>query len=98
MATDYGKILLEPGKTYALPIKNGHLDIRVSIDPEYPGLDVEYISDMESEIKTDQLRTRPRVLIENNEGVLRAAIWGNPSSEDYSDNIDFTCVEDTISK
>lgn len=94
----YGKILLESGKTYALPIKNGHLDIRVSTDPEYPGLDVEYISDMESETKADQLRTRPRVLIENNAGVLRTLVWGNPLSEDYSNDIDFTCIEDAVSK
>ena len=96
MATDYGKIVLEADKTYALPIKNGHLNIRVSADPNYPGLDIEYISDKEDDIPNEGLRTRPRVLIENNEGVLRALVWGDPQSEDYTDDVDFTCVEDLV--
>lgn len=29
--------------TYKLPLGDGYLDIRVSQDPEYPGLDIEYI-------------------------------------------------------
>ena len=96
-----GKILLEEGKTYALPIKNGHLDIRVSVDPDYPGLDIEYISDKENTIADDELVTRPRVLIEQNtefgenvNGGLRALVWGNPHSEDYSESVEFTCIED----
>ena len=30
--------------TYKLPIKGGYLDIRASQDPEYPGLDIEFVS------------------------------------------------------
>lgn len=85
---------LIPGPTYNMPIKNGHLDIFVSQDPNYPGIDIQYISDKEDELPDDELHTRPRVLIENNEGVLRAVAWADPSQEDYTDAIDFTCAED----
>lgn len=91
-----GKIVLDPTKVYAMPIKNGHLDIRVSTDPSYPGIDIEYISDKEAETPDDKLKTRPRVLVENNENVLRAVVWGDQDSEDYSDAIDFTCLEDMV--
>ncbi len=85
-----GTILLDPATTYSLKIKDGYLDIRVSQDPEYPGLDVEYISNNED--KGNSLKTRPRVLIEcpKDTNVLRALIWGNPDNEDYSDSVDFT--------
>ena len=46
--TPKGYIELDPTKMYAIPIRNGFLDIRVSQDPDYPGLDIEYISDKES--------------------------------------------------
>lgn len=94
MATLNGKIILDGSKVYALPIKNGHLDIRVSTDPDYPGLDIEYISDIEDHVSDEELKTRPRVLIEESEGALRALIWANPLSEDYSESADFHCLED----
>ena len=70
-----------------LPIGNGYLDIRASVDPDYPGLDVEFIPDNETD---GTYRTRPRVLIErpNGEG-LRVLVWADPRSEDYSDEIEF---------
>ena len=85
---------LIPGPTYNMPIKNGHLDIFVSQDPSYPGIDIQYISDKEDKLPDNELHTRPRVLIENNESVLRAVVWADPSQEDYTDTIDFTCAED----
>lgn len=88
------KNTLIPGPTYDMPIKNGHLDIFVSQDPNYPGLDIQYISDKEADLPDEELHTRPRVLIENNEGVLRAVVWADPSKEDYTNAIDFTCAED----
>lgn len=94
MATEHEKIVLEADKIYALPIKNGHLDIRVMTDPCYPGLDIEYFSNKEDDISQEEFGTRPRVLIENNEGLLRALVWGDPQSEDYTEDIDFTCIED----
>lgn len=81
-----GYITLDPAKRYALKIKDGYLDIAVSQDPDYPGLDVEYISDKEKE-----LQTRPRVLIEcpKDPNTLRCLVWGDPKSEDYSESVDF---------
>lgn len=86
-----GTIQLDPTKTYSIPIKDGHLDISVSQDPNYPGLDVEFVKD---NIPEDE--TSPRVLIEapfdetkNEFDNLRVLIWADPKSEDYSDKIEF---------
>lgn len=89
---------LLPGVNYTVPIKDGHLDISVSQDPDYPGVDMEYISDKEEKISDDGLYIRPRILVENNENVLRAVVWGDCQSEDYSDEISFTCIEDMTIK
>lgn len=96
-----GYIKLDPTKMYAMPIRNGFLDIRVSQDPDYPGLDIEYISDKESELPREEIMTRPRVLIENpnpdEEDIkntdLRVLIWGRKDSEDYTDKIVFDDVD-----
>lgn len=90
------QITLEPGKSYILPIKEGHLDTTVSLDPTYPGIDIEYIPNKEDELKNDELWTRPRVLIENKEDTLRAVIWGDPHKEDYTEAVNFTCIDDVI--
>lgn len=89
------KIVLDPSKQYIFPIKDGYLDIAVKADSDYPGLDIEYVSSKEDD---NQPVTRPRVLIENNQGALRAAVWGNPYSEDYSSSTTFTCAEDICDK
>ncbi len=80
---------LNPAATYKLPIKGGYLDIRTSIDPDYPGLDIEFIPDNE-DMENDP-KTRPRVLIERPAGTdkLRCLVWGDPKSEDYSECIEF---------
>ena len=87
---NYGSIAitLDPSKIYKFPIKNGFLDIRASLDPDYPGLDIEYIDAKEN---VQALHTRPRVLIEcpKDTSKLRALVWGDPKSEDYSDSVDF---------
>ena len=70
-----------------IPIGNGYLDVRASIDPDYPGLDVEFIPETESD---GTYRTWPRVLIERPQGEkLRVLVWADPRSEDYSDEIEF---------
>lgn len=89
MAEIHGKQLLDPNVVYAIPIGDGHLDIRVCSDANYPGLDIEYISDKQS--KTDL--SRPRVLIErpqpdNVPENLRVLVWADKHSEDYTDKID----------
>lgn len=87
-------VIMKPGTAYALPIKHGYLDIRVSTDSDYPGIDIEYVSNHEEDLPDDTLCTRPRVLLEVNEGILRAIIWGDPHSEDWSDCVAFECLED----
>lgn len=71
---------------HALEVRlpNGVLRATPSTDPAYPGIDVEFIADNEN---TNDL-SRPRVLIEQSEDTpLRALIWNNPRSEDYSEEI-----------
>ena len=64
----------------------GYLAIDKSRDPDYSGVDIEFVPDNEKEL----LYTRPRVVIEKPKGEkLRCLIWNNKSSEDYSDKIIF---------
>lgn len=90
------QITLQPDKSYILSIKEGYLDITVSPDPTYPGIDIEYVSNKEDELKNDELWTRPRVLIENEEDTLRAVIWKDPHKEDYTEAVNFTCIDDIV--
>ena len=104
--TPKGYIELDPTKMYAIPIRNGFLDIRVSQDPDYPGLDIEYISDKESELSREEIMTRPRVLIENpnpdekdiKDTDLRVLVWGRKDSEDYTDEIVFDDIDRSTKK
>lgn len=62
-----------------------------ALDPDYPGIDIEFIPDDEPEIP---LSIRPRILVERpiEEGEhLRALIWSNPAKGDYTEEITFTC-------
>jgi hypothetical protein len=73
--------------TLQIRLPNGYLIATISQDPDYPGIDVEYIDDNEKE--TDL--SRPRVLIEapvESNGVVRALIWNDPKDEDYTEDID----------
>ncbi len=64
----------------------GYLKATVCPDPDYPGIDVEYIADND---KGEEL-SRPRVLIEYPiDGDLRALIWNDPTDEDYTKEIVF---------
>lgn len=79
-------IMLEKGKIYGIPIKNGVLRVDVSQDPNYPGIDVEYIDNDEPE---NCEKVRPRVLIESEKnedtgemGPITARVWFDPENED----------------
>lgn len=85
---------LQPDCEYHIPIKNGQLCISRTCDIAYPGLDIEYVSNKEKSLSDNVVFTRPRVLIENNNNQLRAVIWANRSSEDYSNVTNFICEED----
>lgn len=56
-------------------------------DENYPGIDIEFVPDEDG---LDDPLTRPRVLFERpKNGKLAAMIWGDRTSEDYSDKIVF---------
>ena len=70
-------------------IPGGILRATESTDPDYPGIDVEFIA-FEENYKNDRFLSRPRVLteysIEDNE--LRTLIWADETKEDYSEEIE----------
>lgn len=83
-------IELEKEKIYGIRMSRGILRINVSKDNFFPGLDIEFISDEENQNKM----SRPRILIEapineynGDQEDLRALIWNNQDSEDYSEEI-----------
>ena len=72
--------------TLSVRLPNGYLVASICSDPDYPGIDIEYIDDNENEMDV----SRPRVLIETpveDNGAIRALIWNNPNNEDYEDEI-----------
>ncbi len=84
---------LKQDVTYRVALGNGVLQIKATNDPLYPGVDIEFVPNNES---SDELVTRPRILIEapldpdtNEYENLRALIWGRADSEDYTDKITF---------
>lgn len=89
MSANNGQYIeLEKGKIYEIPLTNGYLRIDVSQDPDYPGVDIEFISDKESE----SIKTNPRVLVEENkedDNKLRVLVWADKNKEDYTDQISF---------
>jgi hypothetical protein len=63
----------------------GRLNVAESMDPDYPGVDVELESSAD-----DECASRPRVLIEyteEDENVLRVLVWANKDDEDYTHQI-----------
>lgn len=65
---------------------HGAIEARVTNDPEYPGISLEYV-DNDDKGKT---ASRPTVLMEQPRGEnVRALLWSNPNSEDYTDEIEF---------
>lgn len=72
-------------KQLVVPVKGGNLVATSSPDPNYPGIDVEFLSKYD----IGNTASRPRVLIEQPSDSLevRALIWDNPDSEDYTNEI-----------
>lgn len=69
----------------AIRLQNGWLVATASQDLDYPGIDIEYVADLDN----GQNLSRPRVLVEcpKETNELRALIWDNPNSEDYTEDI-----------
>lgn len=67
-------------------VEGGYIRANVAQDEDYPGIDVEFVSNKPQE---DAL-SFPRVLFEKpKDDDLRALIWADPNDEDYSDEIEF---------
>lgn len=66
-------------------VEGGYIRANVAQDEDYPGIDVEFVSNKPQE---DAL-SFPRVLFEKpKDDDLRALIWADPNDEDYSDEIE----------
>ena len=72
-------------------VPGGRLVATLSSDPDYPGIDVEFIADDDN----GENLSRPRVLIECPdlvddsccEKTLRALIWNDPNNEDCTEEV-----------
>lgn len=88
---------LEPNEDQLkVRVLNGTLMATLASDPDYPGIDVEYVDDRENE----KACSRPRVLIEaptteESEQELRCLIWNDPHNEDYSEEINLLNIDKT---
>lgn len=71
-------------------VPGGVLRATKSLDPEYPGVDIEFIAAAEDQ-SCGKFQSRPRVLMEYKieDDELRVAIWADEKSEDYSGDIEF---------
>ena len=73
-------------KNLVVKVNGGFLVATKSTDPDYPGIDVEFVSDFDE----GENASRPRILFEKPvDGELRALIWNNKDSEDYAEEISF---------
>lgn len=76
-------------KSIVVEVEGGRLIATASLDPEYPGIDVEFVPNQE----TCKAST-PRILIEQPKGEnLRALVWGNPDKEDYTVKVEFDSTD-----
>lgn len=68
-------------------VNGGQIIASCYTDSDYPGIDIEYVSDDD----TGEFLSRPRVLFEkpNDTGELRALIWADKNNEDYTDEVSF---------
>ena len=73
-------------KEVVVKIEGGILRAIPSMDPNYPGITVEFIADDD----TGQELSRPTVMFEKPEDdALRVIVWGDKNDEDYTDEITF---------
>lgn len=69
-----------------LKVEGGLLRVVVVDDPEYPGVDIGFVPNIDD----GKIKTYPRILMEKPVGgKLRAFIWDDKNSEDYSEKIEF---------
>ena len=76
----------EDAKTLRVPVKGGTLVAAPTPDPDYPGICIEYVA----EEPDANAVSDPCVLVEypnEPDSALRALVWGDPKSEDYTEAI-----------
>lgn len=66
-------------------LKGGTLKAVPSPDSNYPGILVKFEPDNENA----ETLSQPSILIEEHEDSIRALVWGDASSEDYTKEIKF---------
>ena len=70
----------------SVKVPGGSIIASIADDADYPGIDVEFVSDNDM---GEDLR-RPRVLFEKpKDGDLRVLIWNDKDNEDYTKEITF---------
>lgn len=73
-------------KEMQIRFNDGFIRVNLNEDPEYPGVDIEFIPNNMAE---NQFASR--VLFERPSGdYVRVLAWTDPDSEDYSEEIEFT--------
>lgn len=78
-------------KTIKVRVNGGYIVATAYSDPLYPGIDIEFVADNDKGLTA----SRPRVIFEQcigedgNDDELRAIVWDNPNSEDYTKEIVF---------
>ena len=76
-------------------VKGGNLVASASRDSSYPGIDVEYVPDVDE----GEQASAPRVLFEYPEdGELHALVWTDKDKEDYTHKLGFTLDETVVNK
>lgn len=89
MLTKDGK---EVPSIFQLEVPGGYLEVAISCDSLYPGVDVEFHSDkMDQELDEGKRVSYPRVNVEmdvEKPEVLTVRIWNEPTLEDYSTRTD----------
>lgn len=69
-----------------IKVKGGELVATKTVDPEYPGIDIEFVSDNDN----GSALSRPRVLFEcTKDGKLRVLVWADEDNEDYTHKVEF---------
>ena len=67
-------------------VEGGYISANASSDPDYPGIDIEFVADDYN----GETLSRPRVLFEKPvDGKLRALIWDDADNEEYTKEIVF---------
>ena len=75
---------IDTGNAIIVKVNGGYFRADPSYDPDYPGIDVDFIA----ENKSEHALSYPRILFEYPvDGELRALVWNNPNSEDYAEEI-----------